>query len=106
VLDEIPPLTDTEPVEGSRDGWSYSTYRRIGLAVADKPDGSALHYGVYGVRSGGCEVLLQAEGGVQADGVLYGTAVVASSTDSGAYFWYPVGGLSSVSLSADVRRTP
>jgi hypothetical protein len=97
-------MTDIEPVDGSRSGWSYSTYKRIGACEivhatprvrltmaqgkrrpAEEIRIIATLYGVYGVR--GDEILVQFEGERTDDGCTVGRSVLASSMDSDPYLW-------------------
>jgi hypothetical protein len=90
-------MADIDPVDGSRDGWSYSTYKRIGAAeIAHRTPRTmpgvgtlteATLYGVYGVR--GDRVFVQHEGARLTDGSILGLSLLASSMDSTPYIWGP-----------------
>ena len=99
-------MTDILPVDGSRNGWNYSTYKRIGAAEiahthfryrADLGTSEAATlYGVYGVR--GDEIFVQYEGVRMTDGSTIGRSLIASSMDSDPYIWCPRKGFANVRI--------
>ena len=88
-------MHDIMPVDGSRNGWNYSTYKRIGTAeiVYTHPRRTVIGtevatlYGVYGVR--GDEIFVQFEGARMSDDSRIGRSLIASSMDSDPYIWSP-----------------
>jgi hypothetical protein len=93
------------PTPGSRNGWSFSIWERIGRAevtapVPDTRHGDVTHrlYGVYGVRHAehGAEVFTQFEGYRLADGSTLGRSLLASSMDSDPYVWGPASWFSEI----------
>jgi len=94
--------TDIKPVAGSRSGWAFKKFLRVGLAEAQRSTVLAAHlpptvadrYGVYGRR--GVEVFVQHEGYRLADGSILGKSVVMSSTDGDVYFWTKAEHLTSI----------
>lgn len=80
---------EIKPQPGSRNGWSYSSFKRVGrYQVHD--DRRTLLYGVYGAKrlADGVSWLfyLQYEGEHQ-DGVTTGLSLQSSSADLEVYFW-------------------
>ena len=105
-------MTDILPVEGSRNGWSYSSYKRIGAAEiahttpryrADLgADESATLYGVYGVR--GTEIFVQYEGVRMSDGSQLGRPLIVSNMDSDPYLWTPKRWFSEIKIFEEVIK--
>lgn len=86
------PLQAIAPAEGSRDGWRYSSYLRVGsVRLPDTKRGGAVLYGLYGVRETvtGWELLLQREGTEDSGGGRRGLSLVSTSCDLEPYIWHP-----------------
>jgi hypothetical protein len=100
------PLTARAPEPGSRGGWDFSVWKRIGRAEAPATCGpdeflvSAVVYGVYGVRTDGpeTELFTQFEGYRLEDGSILGRSLLASSIDSDPYVWSPAARFSAIKI--------
>lgn len=101
VLIGIPALAAIEPQPGSRDGWHFKHYLRIGRAkIPDRRRGGHRLYGVYGIRetAAGWEVLAQDSGREESDGTIWGLSLLSSSMDSEPYLWNPSSWFAEISI--------
>lgn len=78
------------PLPGSKNGWRYKKFLRIGQAKArdEKREGFDL-YGVYGTRQTADEwdLFIQYEGRSAANGSTVGMSLASASADWEVYFW-------------------
>jgi hypothetical protein len=89
----VTALREIAPTDGSRNGWHYKSYLRIGRAkLPNRRTGGFEHYGLYGARrttAGAWELFTQWEGTEDARGDVLGKTLLQSSMDAGAYLWSP-----------------